>query len=529
MGELRPSKWSDLPQPPPHPPPLPPAASPYGVPPASFPLAAAAATAAAAAAAAAHARALGAAQPTPPAWPGAAHLGGYPQPPLHSGSGGFVPAPPGAHWPLHAAPAPGAPQPPYAPPPAHHMPPTPAPTGFIPAPGGIGRVFVPPPQAQPPPAAVATIPPPPPSGSGFAHGPGGVGRVFFPPADKQVASRACTPDAAGDGGRAAPAASASRRRFREEEAVADGPSEARAEAKVPRRSFRESAEGEPPKPTRRRFTEEADDDRPSAHGTPASNVANGAGGATGGKARRPFREEESPVAAAPLVCAVAARTSPAHAPAKPPAEDDLAKWGLLPNNPRSAPPLPVLAAHTALDATAHAGGGERPGLGAGPAVVGAGVGPEAPAPRLGGLNRYLPLSEIARLTAQAGATELPGGAAGAGTVGGAAAHGASADGDRLESSNLGHQMLTKMGWAEGRGLQPAMSVEREGIAEPIYAGEVLKRGERPGLGLARQHTEPARPAQPSAEGAESVEAFRQRMSMAYDYRADYIRSKKGGQ
>lgn len=370
-----------------------------------------------------------------------------------------------------------APPQPYAPPPPHPTllpqpkPPPPVPaTGFVPAPGGVGRVFVPPQQ-------VAKVPAPPPSGSGFAAGPGGVGRVFFPPAGGRAAGAA---EAGGEPG-SSEAKPQGKRRFREEDEAEPAPK--------PRRSFREE-EDEPPKPARRRFTEDEEEGEGAAAPREGGAETVGASGAAGGTARRAFREEEeAEEAVAPKPSLV---TLPAAA--KPPAEDDLAKWGLLPNAPPPAALLPVGGVRGAAQPNPLSDGSERAGLGSGgvsPLALGAGVGPDAPAPRLGGLNRYLPLSELARLTAQP--QQQQGDAHAAESAGGSG----TAAGERLESSNVGHQMLCRMGWSEGRGLQPGSAAEREGIAEPISGGELLKRGERPGLGLGecaahRRHAPPVR-------------------------------------
>ncbi|KAJ1638152.1 hypothetical protein T492DRAFT_946971 [Pavlovales sp. CCMP2436] len=354
--------------------------------------------------------------------------------------------------------------------------------GYIPSPGGVGRVFIPPSQQAAGPS------------SGFVQGPGGVGRVFIPPVQIKPAEAPSAPREAVE--------RAPRKRFCDDE---DEPQqrEYRDElAEKPRRKFRDEedapkpaepkpAELQPAEKSRRRFREEQDD-TPAEREAPAQpaparrrfsedepNEPAVARGSAGSQAKRRFCEEEpeakrrfceeEPEARLPPPSAAEAgptrgSAAAAAAASRPPDENEMAKWGLLSNVAPGSQQFPTGAG---ADSESHAG------LGSG----GGAYFYDMPAPQLSGLNKYLPQAELSRLIASAhGSASAAGGQ----------------EGGRLESSNLGHQMLSRMGWEEGRGLQPAMA--REGIAEPIHAGDVQKRGERPGLGMATGEFAPSRAA-----------------------------------
>ncbi|XP_031375272.1 SURP and G-patch domain-containing protein 1-like protein [Punica granatum] len=81
---------------------------------------------------------------------------------------------------------------------------------------------------------------------------------------------------------------------------------------------------------------------------------------------------------------------------------------------------------------------------------------------------------------------------------------AAAERARIQADNVGHRLLSKMGWKEGEGLGSS----RSGIADPIMAGEVKKDN----LGIGAQ-----KPGEVTAED-DIYEQYKKRMMLGYRYR-----------
>ena len=75
---------------------------------------------------------------------------------------------------------------------------------------------------------------------------------------------------------------------------------------------------------------------------------------------------------------------------------------------------------------------------------------------------------------------------------------------KIQADNVGHRLLSKMGWKEGEGLGGS----RKGIADPIMAGNVKKNN----LGVGAQE-----PGEVSAED-DIYEQYKKRMMLGYRYR-----------
>ncbi|KAL3719185.1 hypothetical protein ACJRO7_004182 [Eucalyptus globulus] len=75
---------------------------------------------------------------------------------------------------------------------------------------------------------------------------------------------------------------------------------------------------------------------------------------------------------------------------------------------------------------------------------------------------------------------------------------------RIQADNVGHKLLSKMGWKEGEGLGSS----RSGIADPIMAGEVKKNN----LGVGAQN-----PGEVAPED-DIYEQYKKRMMLGYRYR-----------
>lgn len=78
-----------------------------------------------------------------------------------------------------------------------------------------------------------------------------------------------------------------------------------------------------------------------------------------------------------------------------------------------------------------------------------------------------------------------------------------AEGPALDEGNKGRQMLSKMGWKEGRGL----GAEGSGRVEPLSGGSASGPGQRAGLGNESRQ-----------EPSDEYERYRKRMQLAYRYR-----------
>ena len=86
-----------------------------------------------------------------------------------------------------------------------------------------------------------------------------------------------------------------------------------------------------------------------------------------------------------------------------------------------------------------------------------------------------------------------------------AAHAESSSSRALDSSNLGHRMLQRMGWSEGTGL----GKQRNGRIEPVQANQ---RKAGAGIGLSSQPAEQVQP------GDDAFEIFKKSKIAAYKVR-----------
>ena len=111
------------------------------------------------------------------------------------------------------------------------------------------------------------------------------------------------------------------------------------------------------------------------------------------------------------------------------------------------------------------------------------------------LQAYVPAWELAKL--QPGSTPA------------ANANAATADAT-LGSGNLGHQMLSQMGWSDGRGL----GTRGDGLVAPVAAGRPEVGKHKPGLGSAEAEVGAAA----ASTGDDELELYKKRMSLGYRYR-----------
>lgn len=106
---------------------------------------------------------------------------------------------------------------------------------------------------------------------------------------------------------------------------------------------------------------------------------------------------------------------------------------------------------------------------------------------------YIPPEELAKFLAQSGSAEAK-----------AQAEAIEAS-TRIQSDNIGHKLLSQMGWKEGQGLGSSGS----GMAAPVAASMGMA-GEKRGLG--------AEDAAAPKEGEDQYETYRKRMMLGYKHR-----------
>ena len=109
------------------------------------------------------------------------------------------------------------------------------------------------------------------------------------------------------------------------------------------------------------------------------------------------------------------------------------------------------------------------------------------------LQDYIPQEELAKFLAKSGSEEAKAQAE--------ALEAAS----RIQSDNVGHRLLSQMGWKEGQGL----GAQGKGMAAPVAAASGFA-SEKRGLG-AEDHLAPQ-------EGDDEFEAYRKRMMLGYKHR-----------
>ena len=326
---------------------------------------------------------------------------------------------------------------------------------------GVGRVFYPPAAQESELGSFERALPPAPEGGGFVKANGGVGRVFYPPSIEQ-------------------------QKLEQQAAAAASHAAERSAPPAPSSSGTEEAP-EQPRRRRRGFTEEGGDERREE------------------RRRRGFREEapERPTAAA---------APPPHqehrARMPPPPVPTFGGDAAMPPPPPPPPPSSSSSSSSSSSGRRAANDLESYGLLPARPVNEAGEAVSAPAApaverRWGGntsLQAYVPAEELAQL--QPGARARGHGDASAHAGGAASADAA------LGSGNLGHQMLSGMGWSDGRGL----GARGDGLVAPVAAGRPDAGQQRPGLGSAESSGATA------STGDDELELYKKRMSLGYQYR-----------
>ena len=313
----------------------------------------------------------------------------------------------------------------------------------------------------------------------------GVGRVFYPPAAQPSGwsetgsfERALPPAPEGGGyvkanggvGRVFYPPSIEQQKL-EQQAAAAAASQATAERSAlsapsaSSSSINEADEAlEQPRRRRRGFTEEGGEERREE------------------RRRRSFREEAPERPAAPQ------KEHRARAP--PPPVPTFSDDASMPPPPPPQPPPPSERA-AAHDLEQYGLLPPRPVSEAGDAVA-------AVERRWGGntsLMSFVPADELAQL--QPGANSNVASAEAA-----------------LGSGNLGHQMLSQMGWSDGRGL----GARGDGLVAPVAAGRPEAGKHRPGLGSSESG------ATTVPTGDDELELYKKRMSLGYQYRKNAANS-----
>ena len=111
------------------------------------------------------------------------------------------------------------------------------------------------------------------------------------------------------------------------------------------------------------------------------------------------------------------------------------------------------------------------------------------------MQDYIPKEELAKFLASSGSAEAK-----------AQAEALEAA-QRIQSDNIGHKLLSQMGWKEGQGL----GAEGVGVAAPVAATGAVGY-EKAGLG-AQDHRS-------VAEGDDEFETYRKRMMLGYKHRCN---------
>ena len=110
------------------------------------------------------------------------------------------------------------------------------------------------------------------------------------------------------------------------------------------------------------------------------------------------------------------------------------------------------------------------------------------------MQDFIPKEELAKLLAKSG------------TADGKAQAEAIEAASRIQSDNIGHKLLSQMGWKEGEGL----GASGGGLAAPVAANSDFG-GDKRGLG-AEDHTA-------VQEGDDEFEIYRKRMMLGYKHRS----------